>query len=195
MLTGGARSAARFRQESLMSARIFRLQAFAALMLGITAVHAQSQFEEDFDDAYKPWQEIAIQLPTAPKPKNLLPFHVSPTATQEFEIDASSIAVGADGVIRYVLVATSRAGAKNISYEGIRCKTDEKKLYAFGQPDGSWARSRRDRWESIQSNLSNRQHAALAYDYFCRNLTIEGDATDMVDRIRYQRPLNAPQLQ
>lgn len=181
-----------------MSARTFRLQAVAilpALLIAANATHAQSRFEEDFDDPHKSWQEIAIQLPATPKPENLLPFHVSSTATQKFAIDANSVTVGADGVIRYTLVATSTAGARNISYEGIRCKTNEKKLYAFGQPDGSWSRSQRDRWEPIESMQANRQHAALAYDYFCRNLTVIGDAEDMVDRIRYQRRLNAPQLQ
>lgn len=178
-----------------MPARMLRLQAAVALAFCATAAHAQSQFEEDFDNAYKPWQEIAVQLPAAPKPENLLQFYVSPIATQTFAIDTSSITVGTDGVIRYILVATSPAGARNVSYEGIRCQTHEKKLYAFGQPDGGWVRSRRDRWEPIQSAQANRQHAALANDYFCQNLTIMGDAEEMVDRIRYQRPLSAPQLQ
>jgi hypothetical protein len=162
------------------------------LVFFVASVQAQSPFEEDFDDAEKPWQEIAAQLPAAPKQENLLPFYVGPTATQKFEIDLSSVQLGEDGVIRYVLVATSPSGAKNISFEGIRCETDERKLYAFGRPDGSWSRSRRDRWEEIDSAARNRQHAALAYDYFCENLTIAGDAQDMVERIRYQRPLKTP---
>lgn len=164
--------------------------AITLLLLAATA-YAQSQFEEDFDDHDKPWQEIAIQLPAAPKPENLLPFYVSATATQNFAIDASSVTVGADGVVRYVLVTSSEAGARNVSYEGIRCSTYEKKLYAFGQPDGSWSRSRRDQWERIKGNAANRQHAALAKDYFCEELTVSGNAETMVDRIRNKRPLTS----
>jgi hypothetical protein len=163
----------------------------AVLLLLAGAASAQSHFEEEFDDADKPWQEIAIQLPAAPKPENLLSFYVSSTATQIFAIDAASISLGEDGVVRYVLVSTSEAGAKNVSYEGIRCSTYEKKLYAFGRPDGTWSRSRRDRWERITTNASNRQHAALAKDYFCEGLTVAGDAKKMVDRIRYNRPLTS----
>jgi hypothetical protein len=42
------------------------------------ALAQSQQFEEDFDDENKPWEEIAIQLPAAPKAENLLPFYVSP---------------------------------------------------------------------------------------------------------------------
>ncbi|RZI41896.1 hypothetical protein EGT07_16500 [Herbaspirillum sp. HC18] len=152
--------------------------------------HAQSRFEEDFDDKDKPWQEIAIQLPAAPQQENLAPFYVSATATYSFAIDTKSVTVGPDGVIRYTLVAVSDAGAKNISYEGLRCATYERKLYAFGQPDGSWSRSRRDQWERITGNAVNRQHAALAKDYFCIEKTIAGKAEDIVNRLRNDRPLS-----
>src|SRR4051812_48213652 len=80
------------------------LVAFAGMAGSVAMVHAQSRFEEDFDNENKPWQEIAIQLPAAPMAENLLPFYVSATATQSFAIDAKSLTVGADGVIRYTLL-------------------------------------------------------------------------------------------
>lgn len=160
-----------------------------ALIAGMSVAHAQSRFEEEFDDKDKPWQEVAVQLPASPRPENLLPFHVSPTATQSFAIDAQSLSVGADGVIRYTLVALSDSGAKNISYEGIRCASYEKKLYAFGQPDGGWTRSRRDQWERIQTHANNRHHAALVKDYFCLEKTIAGKAEEIVERIRSGKTL------
>lgn len=171
----------------------YRMLAATALLAGAAAASAQSsRFEEEFDDTEKPWQEIAIQLPAAPKEENLARFYVSPTATQTFLIDTQSLTVGSDGVIRYILVAVSDSGAKNISYEGIRCASYERKLYAFGQPDGTWSRSRRDQWERINSHASNRQHAALAKDYFCSEKSVAGKAEDMVKRLRYNKTL-APQ--
>jgi hypothetical protein len=160
------------------------------LLLATSAACAQSRFEEDFDDKDKPWQEVAVQLPPAPAAENLLPFYVSPTSTQTFAVDAKSVTVGADGVVRYALVARSPQGATNISYEGIRCVSFEKKLYAFGRADGSWSRSRRDQWEPISTGDANRQHAALAQDYFCEGKTVAGKAEAMVERIRWQRPLS-----
>lgn len=162
----------------------------AAAMLGMCGIaQSQSRFEENFDEEYKPWQEIAIQLPAGPQAENILPFYVSATATQSFAIDAKSLSVGSDGVIRYTLLATSPSGAKNISYEGIRCKSFEKRIYAFGQPDGSWSRSHRNQWERIVQNAANRQHAILAKDYFCENSMVAGSADKMLERIRRRQPL------
>jgi len=151
---------------------------------------SQSQFEEDFDDANKSWQEIAVQLPAVPSAADLIPFYVSATATQEFALDGKSLSIGPDGVIRYTLVATSPAGAKNTSYEGIRCQTFEKKSYAFAHADGSWARSRRDQWEPIMRNAANRQQAVLAQDFFCENKSISGNRDIILQRLRNNRPIN-----
>ena len=92
-------------------------------------------------------------------------------------------------MIRYTLVAVSQGGAKNISYEGIRCASFEKKIYALGREDGTWAPSRRNLWEPIVRSKVNRQHAALAQDYFCSNLTIVGNEKDMLQRMKYRRTL------
>lgn len=167
------------------------LAALALLAAVVNLSHAQSRlFDEDFDDDTKPWQEIAIQLPAPPVAANLLPFEVSATATQSFAIDAKSLTVGADGVIRYTLVTNSPAGARNVSYEGMRCSSFEKKAYAFGHPDGSWSRSRHDQWERIVRNAANRQHAILFKDYFCDGLTVAGGARQILDRLRYKRLLS-----
>jgi hypothetical protein len=170
-----------------------RLAHCAALSLVVsTAAYAQTRFEEEFDDETKPWQEIAIQLPAAPQKENLLEFYVSPTATQTFAVDAKSVSVGDDGVVRYTLVSLSASGARNVSYEGIRCAAYEKKLYAFGHEDGTWSRSRRDKWELITGTSANRQHAALARDYFCDHKSLAGNAKQIVKRLRYQQALLHP---
>src|SRR3979490_272515 len=70
------------------------LVAFAGMASAVAMVHAQSRFEEDFDNENKLWQEIPIHLPAAPTAENLLPFYVSATATQSFAIDAKSLTVG-----------------------------------------------------------------------------------------------------
>lgn len=160
-----------------------------AMQLALSnAANAQSRFEQDFDDEAKPWQEIATQLPAIPAPENLIPFYVSPTTTLKFAIDSKSLTTDSDGVVRYVLVSKSSAGAVNISYEGIRCESSEVKLYAFGHKDGTWGRSRRDKWEPILEKTSNRQHAALAHDYFCNSKVIAGGVPEILDRMRSQRP-------
>lgn len=166
-----------------------RLLLAGALIGTIHAGFAQTSFDNDFDDEAKPWEEIAVQLPAPPLAGNLLPFEVSGNATQSFAIDTKSLTVGSDGVIRYTLVATSASGVQNISYEGIRCASFEKKLYAFGHTDGSWSRARHSEWRLIVRNAANRQHAILFKDFFCSGLTVAGNAQDMLNRIRWKRPL------
>lgn len=122
-----------------------------------------------FDDEYdkKPWQEVEAQLPPAPREESLIPFYVSPTAQGAFGIDGSTISVGADGVVRYVLVVVTQGGARNVSYEGLRCDTRERRLYAFGRPDGSWSKARSNQWVLVENKTVNRHHAALSREYFC----------------------------
>jgi len=107
----------------------------------------------------------------------------------KFSIDLNSISAGTDGVVRYTLISKSDGGAENVSYEGIRCQTAEKKLYAFGHNDGSWSRARLNNWQRITDISGNRQHAALFKDYLCEGGTIAGKVTEMQERIRNNRPL------
>ncbi|MGV3743137.1 MAG: CNP1-like family protein [Burkholderiaceae bacterium] len=164
---------------------------FATFVLVCSPTKAQAQFEEEFDDTEKPWQEIATQLPVMPIAENLIPFEtISAIATHSFAIDAKSLSVGSDGVIRYTLVATSPSGANAISYEGIRCHSFERKLYAFGHTNGTWSRSRRDQWESIPRHTTNNHHATLASEYFCDGRAVAGSANEIIYRIKWQQPVN-----
>lgn len=161
----------------------------ALLTAGSVMSQAPERLNEGFEENVQPWQEVAVQLPAAPKPENLAEFEVSGTTTLRFAVDLHSISVGDDGVVRYTLVSRSPSGAQGISYEGIRCESYQKKLYAFGQKDGSWTRSRRDQWDPITGTGANRQHAALARDYFCRHKIVEGNVREIANRLRYNQPL------
>ncbi len=130
-----------------------------------------------------------LTLPAAPAKESLLPFYVSPSTTMSFAIDATSVSVMADGVVRFTLVVTSTEGARNVSYEGIRCKTAERKLYATGIADGTWSASRNNAWSQIRDVGANRQYAALYKDYFCDFSSVAGNAAVIVKRIRQKKTL------
>jgi CNP1-like family len=147
--------------------------AFAVLCIGTASAQVlapqypggyKPQFDED-----KPWEEQKWALPEYPADANLVRFYVSPTTPFEFFVDSKSVSVGKDGVVRYTLVARSPSGASNVSYEGIRCESRERKLYAFGSPDRSWLQARNADWARIPSRRTypNNQQAALADDFFC----------------------------
>ncbi|MBC3935192.1 CNP1-like family protein [Undibacterium rugosum] len=169
-----------------MHKRYVMISASLTLLLlagGLTSTTAQAA--EDEPD--KEWREVEAQLPAAPKNENLLPFYQS--GSMQFFIDAPSLSIASDGTVRYTLVASSSAGARNVSYEGIRCATYEKKLYAFGRSDGTWSRSRRDEWDKISQTGANKQHHSLFTEYFCEGNTIAGKANSILDRLRGKRTL------
>lgn len=123
----------------------------------------------EFDDAYETveWQELEVQLPAPPTKDSLVPFFVSSVTNNQFYVDVSTLTVGVDGVVRYVLVVTSAEGARSVSFEAIRCETRERRIYATGRRDGGWAKSRNNQWERIRESAINRHHASLFQEYFC----------------------------
>jgi len=149
-----------------------------------------SSFDEEYDDDTKPWQEIAVQLPAAPQPADLVEIYVGPTTTAKSFVDLHSLTVGSDNVVRYTLVTKTSGGAVNIAYEGMRCETAEKKSYAFGRDDGSWSRSRQNKWKQIADVGANRQDAALYKQYFCQGAMLAGSAKDIINRIRNKQILD-----
>lgn len=155
--------------------------ALAAALVPLGLVQAADE------DEAKLWQEKPVAaFPAAPQAQNLLKFFVSATASQSFALDAKSVSISDDGVVHYTLVAQSASGVKNISFEGIRCASFEMKTYAFGRPDGSWSTARRDEWQTIVHNVSNRPQAALALDYFCQGKSLSGKVNEIVDKMRNQ---------
>jgi hypothetical protein len=144
---------------------VFGMLFWALPRAAFPAFALPSLFDDEFDE--KPWQEIEVALPAFPQPENLIPVDVDAvTTSMRFLVDEKSISVDSDEVIRYSLVATSPSGARNISYEGMRCATAERRVYAFGQADGTWSKARGNQWARIHGNRNSYQ-VVLFLDYFC----------------------------
>ena len=138
------------------------------LVLGLSLFSVPSSADDGFDAEFeqKPWAEIEVQLPAFPEDENLIPFRVGYHTETKFLIDGNSLSVGSDEVIRYTLLVISASGAKNISYEGLRCETAERRVYAFGRSDRTWSKARGNQWVGIRGR-SNNHYVDLFADYFC----------------------------
>lgn len=139
-------------------------------------------FEEEFDADKKPWEELQAQLPAYPNITQALPLDVASARPTLFFVDPKSIAVSEDGVVRYTLIAKSSSGVLNVSYEGIRCETREKKLYAFGRKDSAWSRNRFAQWEGILPSR-NPQQNVLFTDFFCPQADIVRNAQEAISAL------------
>ena len=138
---------------------------FATLVLFSVQLSA-ADFDRNYDEDEKPWVEIDVQLPAFPEKENLIPFTVGAISDTQYLVDGNSLSVDIDGVVRYALVVISPAGAQTISYEGMRCATAERKLYAFGRSDKTWSRPRSNPWLKIRGG-SNNHYVELYANYFC----------------------------
>ena len=136
------------------------------LSLPLTAYAEWGQFDFEFENE-KPWVELAAQLPPTPKAESLVEFNVSSATRNRYFIDTASISVGEDKVVRYTVVIDAVGGAKNIAFEGLRCETAERRLYAYGHPDGTWSKARNAGWEGIKLRSLLSYHKALFEDHFC----------------------------
>lgn len=137
---------------------------FLLALLALGVQQPAAGVDHDYEE--KTWSEAEVQLPAFPEKENLVQFKVGAISGTSFFIDFNSLSVAADEVIRYSLVAVSSSGAKNVSYEGMRCATGERKLYAFGRADGTWSKSKSDQWTRIHGTSNNYQ-VELFTNYFC----------------------------
>ncbi len=117
------------------------------------------------------WQELEIEMPPPPEEASLREFQVVAASTNRFFIDESSLSVGEDGVVRYVLVVRAAGGAESVVFEGVRCATAERRIYAMGRADGEWAPARSSDWRRLGGAGYNQASAVLAQDYFCDGRT------------------------
>ncbi|WP_238787336.1 CNP1-like family protein [Thiospirillum jenense] len=125
------------------------------------------------------WREAPLQLPSWPRDNDLIAIpDRAANARFDYFIDSHSLHTSADNVVRYTVIATARDGARNISYEGLRCTPrGQYKLYAYGtqqhfepidpanliNPTTS-----ADTWQSLDDD-SDSYRRILWQWYFCDN--------------------------
>lgn len=152
----------------------------AALACAALAGSASAQPNNPFGPDFKPgdispyvdsrpdWKEGDTVLPAYPQASNLIEFSAGALSSFRFFVDAESISPGADGIVRYTLVARSSSGNDNVSFSGLRCKTAEHRLFANGRTsDKTWVPQRDSPWKVVEVKAYNRQHLVLMRDFFC----------------------------
>jgi hypothetical protein len=144
-----------------------QLLILAGVLFSLTANAGLGLHDKDEDPDAPKWEEEMLQLPGFPQETNLREFYVSATTPHKYYIDATTLSVGKDGVVRYVLVVRTSGGSTNITYEGMRCESGEVRIYATGHRDGTWTVARRSDWRPVVNQPTNRHHAALSREYFC----------------------------
>ena len=139
---------------------------------------------DSIDFTAKPLDELPLQLPAPPKAGDLLEFDPGRPATLRYYVDPASLSVGTDAIVRFTVVVRGEGNASNVSYEAIRCKTRERKVYAYGRADGTWSAARAPQWTKISGLTTDGYRFVLYENYFCPSRQIIGSAREGVEAFR-----------
>ena len=143
-----------------------------ALAMVIGAAHAQLSVPDP------DWKEVEAPPPAPLRLDRLMRIEV-PESTLRFGVDPASVTLSRDGIVRYVVVATS-SGAVNAFYEGIRCNTAETKLYARHNPDSGWVPVPDGQWRSLHEPRSSRHSLVIARTGACMGNAPNQSVTQIV---------------
>lgn len=161
-----------------MTSMMFR-SFVAAAMLGLS-LSAAAQFNPDAMD----WKEGEVSPAPAFDPGKLLVFDVSAGSSLVYGVDPATLRIGNDGIVRYVMVATSRTGVRNVVYEGIRCSSAEFKTYARHSAEGGWRLLDKPEWRSMFGNMPSRHPIQLAKAGVCSNSAPASSVGEIVQRLK-----------
>ena len=134
-----------------------------ACVAGVAAAQVKSDWERDNEERLKQSREEVVPPPRLERAR-LVELQLDGESEFRYLVDAASVSVGADRIVRYVLVARSASGVENVSFEGLRCP-GEYRVYAVGRADGSWA-GRAGGWRAVPRDARAGQNA-LARRYLC----------------------------
>jgi hypothetical protein len=109
--------------------------------------------------------ESVLVLPPLPQARDLIEFEAGAGAGLRYFVDAASLSVGPDGMVRYTLVARSPEGVENVVHEAMRCASGDYRVHAVGRGAG-WA-GRETPWQAISGPRVQRWRGALQREYFC----------------------------
>ncbi|MGZ5271075.1 MAG: CNP1-like family protein [Ramlibacter sp.] len=112
------------------------------------------------------WQEADAPRPPPLRTQGLVPIDMGPGTDLRWGVDPASIRIGADRVVRYVVVAIGQGGAVNGIYEGVRCDTAEVRVYARHARDGDWVPARAE-WKPLQGSAATLHSLVIARNGVC----------------------------
>ena len=162
-----------------MRIRVLCWTVLAALALMAGAVQAQ-RAEDDAD-----WKEVEVPAPPAFNKDRLLPIEMPPYVSLKFGVDPATLSITKDGVVRYVMVASSGSGAVNAMYEGIYCAKGSFKTYARWGSSGQWVAAIDPQWRPFLDNNTSKHALALARQGACNGRSATASSVkDIVNALK-----------
>lgn len=150
----------------------------------------------DFDESLaEKWKEIQFEVPKLPEDKNLVlgPLDHPPPGMKLY-LDPTGISLSEqDRVLRYWVVLRSKGGSYNAMYEGMRCNTNEYKIYAYGHParQPQVRPAHKPKWKLLSDARRMDYHPMLAAEVLCAGITpktVEEVQNTLKGQYEYSKP-------
>ncbi len=147
--------------------------ALAGGILGAASTAAQSYMDEIQDqnasEYEAPWKEKAeVEFPPLPKRDDLVPLDAEAIGSgYEYFVDTTSLTLGGDQVLRYVVVLESDNGSRTTYYEGMRCETRQVKTYGYVARPGVFKPLAASPWKRLRTSGPYAYRHLLAELYMC----------------------------
>jgi hypothetical protein len=161
-----------------------QIKVLFSLVLAVLAMlvgPAYAQRAEDDAD----WKEVEVPAPPAFNKDKLLAIEMPPYVSLKFGVDPATLSVTKDGVVRYVMVATSSSGSINAMYEGIYCAKGTFKTYARWGSSGQWVAAIDPQWRPFLDNNTSKHALALARQGACNGRSATASSVkDIVNALK-----------
>lgn len=157
-----------------------RAAALAASLLDASGI----VFAQRADAEPAPWQEADVRLPDAVNLDRVVTFELTRPASLVFGIEADSLRIDTDGVVRYAFVARSSSGAVNVLFEGMRCQTAEVKLYAHWDKGSGWTPVVASEWKPLSFQGPTRRAMQMARGGVCAQSMPNGSPALILSTLR-----------
>ncbi len=168
------------RPEPASSAFDVALRGLVLAFAVLAPFAASAQFFPEKPD----WKETEAPPPPAFDVAKLVTFKVNGGQSIVYGVDPASISVTKiDSVVRYVMVATSASGVRNVMYEGLHCETGQMKTYAR-QFSGKWEPVTNPQWQSVFGDMPSRHALAFAKAGACDNSAPGGTPAEIAAKVR-----------
>jgi len=153
-----------------------------AVATGTLPAHAQQLFGE-------PQPELAAPAPPKFTANNLLLLDGGNFSSLQLGVDPTTLSLGRDGIVRYVLVTVSSNGNVSGLYEGIRCTTAENKLYARFNASAGWVSVEDPQWRSLYESGPSKHGLKLARAGICAGASANTSVEQMIKELRGEAKL------
>jgi CNP1-like family len=134
-------------------------------------------------------KELRVAPPAYPRDSDLAEIKLLNPTPNRFFVDTSSLTVGKDRIVRFVLVIRTPTNETNVRFSGMHCEEREWKDYAIVGADRSWKVDEAAQWRRIQELRYNNFQYTLYDEFFCSGGVLSshpaGDAAKLVKLLRH----------